>query len=38
MDSAEIGDGVSVGPFAYLRPGTVMHERSKAGTFVEIKN
>jgi bifunctional UDP-N-acetylglucosamine pyrophosphorylase/glucosamine-1-phosphate N-acetyltransferase len=35
---AEIGDGVSVGPFAYLRPGTVMREGSKAGTFVELKN
>ncbi len=35
---AEVGDGASVGPFAYLRPGTVMRERSKAGTFVEIKN
>jgi bifunctional UDP-N-acetylglucosamine pyrophosphorylase / glucosamine-1-phosphate N-acetyltransferase len=35
---AEIGDRVSVGPFAYLRPGTVLHEGSKAGTFVEIKN
>ena len=35
---AEIGDRVSVGPFAYLRPGTVMREGSKAGTFVEIKN
>ncbi|MBV9818048.1 MAG: UDP-N-acetylglucosamine diphosphorylase/glucosamine-1-phosphate N-acetyltransferase, partial [Solirubrobacterales bacterium] len=28
----------SVGPFAYLRPGTVLREGSKAGTFVEIKN
>jgi bifunctional UDP-N-acetylglucosamine pyrophosphorylase/glucosamine-1-phosphate N-acetyltransferase len=35
---AEIGDGVSVGPFAYLRPGAVLREGSKAGTFVEIKN
>jgi bifunctional UDP-N-acetylglucosamine pyrophosphorylase/glucosamine-1-phosphate N-acetyltransferase len=34
----EIRDGVSVGPFAYLRPGTLLRERSKAGTFVEIKN
>ncbi|MCW3039170.1 MAG: bifunctional N-acetylglucosamine-phosphate uridyltransferase/glucosamine-phosphate [Solirubrobacterales bacterium] len=31
-------DHVSVGPFAYLRPGTVLRERAKAGTFVEIKN
>jgi bifunctional UDP-N-acetylglucosamine pyrophosphorylase/glucosamine-1-phosphate N-acetyltransferase len=35
---AEVGEHVSVGPFAYLRPGTVMRDRSKAGTFVEIKN
>jgi bifunctional UDP-N-acetylglucosamine pyrophosphorylase/glucosamine-1-phosphate N-acetyltransferase len=38
VDGAEVGDRVSVGPFAYLRPGTVMREGSKAGTFVEIKN
>jgi bifunctional UDP-N-acetylglucosamine pyrophosphorylase/glucosamine-1-phosphate N-acetyltransferase len=38
LNGVEVGDRVSVGPFAYLRPGTVMHERSKAGTFVEIKN
>jgi bifunctional UDP-N-acetylglucosamine pyrophosphorylase/glucosamine-1-phosphate N-acetyltransferase len=36
--SAEIRDGATVGPFAYLRPGTLLRERSKAGTFVEIKN
>jgi bifunctional UDP-N-acetylglucosamine pyrophosphorylase/glucosamine-1-phosphate N-acetyltransferase len=35
---AEIGDRVSVGPFSYLRPGTILREGSKAGTFVEIKN
>ena len=35
---AEIGDRVSVGPFAYLRPGTVLREGSKVGTFVEVKN
>jgi bifunctional UDP-N-acetylglucosamine pyrophosphorylase / glucosamine-1-phosphate N-acetyltransferase len=38
VHGAEIGDRVSVGPFAYLRPGTVMREGSKAGTFVELKN
>ena len=37
MDSV-LEDSVSVGPFAYLRPGTVLREGSKAGTFVEIKN
>ena len=31
-------DGVSVGPFAYLRPGAVLRKGSKAGTFVEVKN
>lgn len=34
---AEVGDRVSVGPFAYLRPQAVLQEGSKAGTFVEIK-
>ena len=34
----ELEDGVSVGPFAYLRPGTILREGAKAGTFVEIKN
>jgi bifunctional UDP-N-acetylglucosamine pyrophosphorylase/glucosamine-1-phosphate N-acetyltransferase len=34
----EIGDRVSVGPFAFLRPGTVLRAGAKAGTFVEIKN
>jgi bifunctional UDP-N-acetylglucosamine pyrophosphorylase/glucosamine-1-phosphate N-acetyltransferase len=38
VTGAEIGDRVSVGPFAYLRPGTILREGSKAGTFVEIKN
>jgi bifunctional UDP-N-acetylglucosamine pyrophosphorylase / glucosamine-1-phosphate N-acetyltransferase len=31
-------DGVSVGPFAYLRPGTVLRRGAKVGTFVEVKN
>jgi bifunctional UDP-N-acetylglucosamine pyrophosphorylase / glucosamine-1-phosphate N-acetyltransferase len=35
---AEIGPRVLVGPFCYLRPGTVLEAGSKAGTFVEIKN
>jgi len=38
VKAAVVGDRVSVGPFAYLRPGTVLHEGAKAGTFVEIKN
>ena len=35
---AEIGERVTVGPYAYLRPGTVLCAGAKAGTFVEIKN
>jgi bifunctional UDP-N-acetylglucosamine pyrophosphorylase/glucosamine-1-phosphate N-acetyltransferase len=31
-------DGVSVGPFGYLRPGTILRKGSKVGTFVEVKN
>ena len=34
----QIGTGAIVGPFCYLRPGTVLEADSKAGTFVEIKN
>jgi bifunctional UDP-N-acetylglucosamine pyrophosphorylase/glucosamine-1-phosphate N-acetyltransferase len=30
-------DGVTVGPFAYLRPGTVVRTGAKVGTFVEVK-
>ena len=30
--------GVRVGPYAYLRPGTVLREGAKVGTFVEVKN
>ncbi len=36
--SCEVRDGASVGPFAYLRPKTLLREGSKVGTFVEIKN
>jgi bifunctional UDP-N-acetylglucosamine pyrophosphorylase/glucosamine-1-phosphate N-acetyltransferase len=35
---AHVGAGATIGPFCYLRPGTVLGESSKAGTFVEIKN
>jgi bifunctional UDP-N-acetylglucosamine pyrophosphorylase/glucosamine-1-phosphate N-acetyltransferase len=38
LDSCDIHDGATVGPFAYLRPGARLREGSKAGTFVEIKN
>jgi bifunctional UDP-N-acetylglucosamine pyrophosphorylase / glucosamine-1-phosphate N-acetyltransferase len=35
---AWIGPQVTVGPYAYLRPGTRLARRSKVGTFVETKN
>lgn len=35
---SRIGAGASVGPFAYLRPGTSLGEKGKIGTFVETKN
>jgi bifunctional UDP-N-acetylglucosamine pyrophosphorylase/glucosamine-1-phosphate N-acetyltransferase len=31
-------DGACVGPFGYLRPGTVLRAGAKVGTFVEVKN
>lgn len=37
-DSARIGPNASVGPFAYLRPGTRLSAKGKIGTFVETKN
>jgi bifunctional UDP-N-acetylglucosamine pyrophosphorylase/glucosamine-1-phosphate N-acetyltransferase len=37
-DGARIGPQASVGPFAYLRPGTVLARAAKAGTYVEMKN
>ncbi|MBB4917811.1 bifunctional UDP-N-acetylglucosamine diphosphorylase/glucosamine-1-phosphate N-acetyltransferase GlmU [Streptosporangium saharense] len=35
---AEIGPEALVGPYAYLRPGTVLARKAKAGTYVEMKN
>jgi bifunctional UDP-N-acetylglucosamine pyrophosphorylase/glucosamine-1-phosphate N-acetyltransferase len=34
---AEIGPRASVGPFAYLRPGTTLAEGAHVGTYVELK-
>lgn len=36
--SSTIEDNVSVGPFAQLRPGTIIRRGVKIGDFVEIKN
>ena len=35
---SQIGDGAQIGPWAYLRPGTVVEADGKLGTFVEAKN
>jgi bifunctional UDP-N-acetylglucosamine pyrophosphorylase / glucosamine-1-phosphate N-acetyltransferase len=35
---AEVGDGVSVGPYSFLRPGTVLDPEAKIGAYCEIKN
>ncbi len=36
--SSTIGEGATVGPFSYLRPGTVLGAGGKIGAFVETKN
>ncbi len=36
--SSSIGAGASVGPYTYLRPGTVLGADGKLGAFVETKN
>ena len=35
---SRIGEGTTVGPFAYLRPGNVIGRHAKIGDFVEMKN
>ena len=37
IEGAQIGAKAEVGPFARLRPGAVMGEKSKIGNFVEMK-
>ena len=37
LRGVEVGPRAEVGPYASLRPGTVMAEGTKAGTFVEMK-
>jgi bifunctional UDP-N-acetylglucosamine pyrophosphorylase/glucosamine-1-phosphate N-acetyltransferase len=38
ITTALVGDDVSIGPFAYLRPGTRIANGAKIGTYVEVKN
>jgi bifunctional UDP-N-acetylglucosamine pyrophosphorylase/glucosamine-1-phosphate N-acetyltransferase len=37
IEGAQIASGCEVGPFARLRPGTVLEEKAKIGNFVETK-
>ncbi|MEU6253316.1 bifunctional UDP-N-acetylglucosamine diphosphorylase/glucosamine-1-phosphate N-acetyltransferase GlmU [Streptomyces sp. NPDC047043] len=37
-NGAHVGPQASVGPYAYLRPGTRLGLKSKVGTYVETKN
>ena len=37
-NGAVIGEGANVGPYTFLRPGTVLGAGAKAGGFVEMKN
>ena len=37
IEGAQIASGCEVGPFARLRPGTVLEEKAKIGNFVEVK-
>lgn len=37
IKQAQVGDNCNIGPFAYLRPETVLHNGVKVGDFVEVK-
>jgi bifunctional UDP-N-acetylglucosamine pyrophosphorylase/glucosamine-1-phosphate N-acetyltransferase len=38
IDGAMVAESCRIGPFARLRPGTVMHREVHIGNFVEVKN
>ena len=38
IENAIIKNKVSIGPYARIRPGTILDDNSKIGNFVEIKN
>ncbi|MDY7219800.1 bifunctional UDP-N-acetylglucosamine diphosphorylase/glucosamine-1-phosphate N-acetyltransferase GlmU [Denitrificimonas sp. JX-1] len=38
LEGAEVGEGADCGPFARLRPGTVLAANAHVGNFVELKN
>ena len=38
LEGCQVDSGVSVGPFARLRPGAQLEQGSRVGNFVEVKN
>jgi len=38
LEGARLASGVTIGPFARLRPGSVLERGAKIGNFVEVKN
>jgi len=38
VEDSKIGDDVTIGPYARLRPGVILADNVKVGNFVEIKN
>ncbi len=38
IKESSVGDDTKVGPFAYIRPGSVIGKGCKVGDFVEVKN
>jgi bifunctional UDP-N-acetylglucosamine pyrophosphorylase / glucosamine-1-phosphate N-acetyltransferase len=38
IEDARIGTACAIGPFARIRPGTVLGEAARVGNFVELKN
>ncbi len=37
IEDSRLEDGCSVGPFAHLRPGTIVRRNARVGNFVELK-
>jgi bifunctional UDP-N-acetylglucosamine pyrophosphorylase/glucosamine-1-phosphate N-acetyltransferase len=38
LESATVGERVSIGPFSHLRPGAVIDDEAMLGNYAEVKN
>ena len=38
LSEATIGESAAIGPFSFIRPGTVVAAKAKVGAYVEVKN